>query len=310
MMKEIGGSIIFGFKEILNWHTMKYIILSGVLVTLAWIGIGYLLWDWLVALSASILEMVPFSMVRSNGAWMLSTFFWFQLSLVTFALIFAFLGNLVLRTVSKEKYSVFSLLVFVGSALFWGMVWLFKGDYIYAQFLKLLTWLPFETIEKGIAFLIGFYLIYNAIVVTIIFVASIFSEPIIEEIEIREFAEDDVVRDNQFKTFRYTVKDTMIFIGLSFIAFPLLFIPVLNVLVQIALWIWLTKDTISYDAMALTHEKVTSSLKHEYRGAVWTITSIAVLFNFVPVFNIFGPFFGVIAMFYYFKQRKQSEVDV
>jgi len=116
-MKEIGGSIIFGF---------------------------------MVALSASILEMVPFSMVRSNGAWMLSTFLWFQLSLVTFALIFAFFGNLVLRTISKEKYSVFSLLVFVGSALFWGIVWLFKGDYIYTQFLKLLTWLPFETIEKGI----------------------------------------------------------------------------------------------------------------------------------------------------------------
>jgi len=100
-----------------------------------------------------------------------------------------------------------------------------------------------------------------------------------------------VVRDNQFRTFRYTVKDTMIFIGLSFIAFPLLFIPV-------------------YDAMALTHEKVTNSLKHEYRSAVWIITSVVVLFNFVPVFNIFGPFFGVIAMFHYFKQRKQSEVGV
>jgi len=123
-MGHVFKSVIFGFKEILTWHTMKYIVLSGVVVTLVWLGIGYMIWDALVALSAKIIELVPFSMVRSNGAWMLSTFLWFQLTLVTFALIYAFFGNLVLRSLSKEKYSIFSLLVFVGSALFWGVVWL------------------------------------------------------------------------------------------------------------------------------------------------------------------------------------------
>jgi len=308
-MGHVFKSVIFGFKEILTWHTMKYIVLSGVVVTLVWLGIGYMIWDALVALSAKIIELVPFSMVRSNGAWMLSTFLWFQLTLVTFALIYAFFGNLVLRSLSKEKYSIFSLLVFVGSALFWGVVWLFKGDYIYVQFLKLLTWLPFETVEKGIAFLIGFYIIYNAIVVTMLFVASLFSEPVIEDIEIREFAEDDVTRDTMFKTLRYTLKDTLIFIGLSILAFPLLFVPLLNIFVQIALWVWLSKDTISYDALALTHEKVEKSLKQKYSGAIWTITAITVLFNFIPVFNIFGPFFGLIAMFHYFKAAKGKAGD-
>jgi hypothetical protein len=285
---------------------MKYIILSGTVATLLWIGIGFLVWDSLVAVSAKILEMVPFSMVRSNGAWMLSTFLWFQITLVTFALIFAFGGNLILRSLSKEKYSIVSILTLLGSALFWGIVWFFKGDYIYAQFLKLLTWLPFETIEKGVAFLIGFYIIYNAIVVTMLFFASLFSEPIIEDIEIREFAEDDVVRDNVFKTIGYTIKDSAIFIAVSVIAFPLLFIPLLNIFIQIALWMWLTKDTISYDALSLTHEHVEKSMLNQYRGAVWFISFVSVLFYFVPVLNIFGPFFGTIAMFYYLKEQKAA----
>jgi len=262
-MKEISNAILFGFKEILNWNTMKYIILSGVVATVVWMGIGFFIWDWLIAVSAKILEMVPFSMVRSNGAWMLSTFLWFQITLVTFALIFAFGGNLLLRTLSK-------------------------------------------TIEKGVAFLIAFYFIYNAIVVTMLFFASLFSEPIIEDIEIREFAEDDVVRDNIFKTVSYTVKDSAVFIAVSLLAFPLLFIPILNIFIQVALWMWLTKDTISYDALSLTHEKVEKELQKRYQPAIWTVTIATVLFNFVPVLNIFGPYFGTIALFHYFKSRQQA----
>jgi uncharacterized protein involved in cysteine biosynthesis len=188
--------------------------------------------------------------------------------------------------------------------LFWGIVWFFKGDYIYTQFLKLLTWLPFETIEKGVAFLIGFYLIYNAIIVTMLFFASLFSEPILENIEIEEFSEDTIVSGNMFKSIRYTIKDSLIFIAISVIAFPLLFIPVLNIFTQVGLWIWLTKDTISYDAFSLTHKEVSKAAINEHRGAIWVITIVTVLFNFVPILNIFGPYFGTIALYAYFKNTQ------
>jgi len=294
-------AILFGFKEILTWNTMKHALMSGILVSILWVGIGFLLWEHLIALSSRILELVPFSMVRSNGAWMLSTFLWLQLVLLTFALIFSFFGNFILRNVSKEKYTSFSILVAIGSAVFWGIVWLFKGDYIYHQFLQLLTWLPFETVEKGIAFLIGFYFIYNAIVVSMVFMTSLFSEPLIASIEKRHFKEDEVVRDHVFSSVGYTIKDSFIFVVLSLIAFPLLFIPLLNIIVQIALWMWLIKDTMSYDAAALVYEKVEKEEIRQHKFAIWTISFITVLFNFIPVFNIFGPFFGEISMFHYLK---------
>lgn len=85
---------------------------------------------------------------------------------------------------------------------------------------------------------------------------------------------------------------------------PLLFIPVVNILVQIVLWIWLMKDTMSYDAASYTFESVDKARLKAHCGAIWTIAFIAVLFNFVPVLNIFGPFFGLIAMFYYFRASK------
>ncbi|PTB88064.1 hypothetical protein C9925_00545 [cyanobacterium G8-9] len=188
--------------------------------------------------------------------------------------------------------------------MFWGIVWFIKGDYIYREFLQLLTVLPFQTVEKGIAFFIGFYFIYNAIVVTMVFVASLFSEPLIVSIEKRHFSEDEVRRDHVWSSVAYTLKDSFIFLGVSLLLFPLLFIPVLNIVVQIGLWTWLIKDTMTYDAASLVYEKVDKEALKKDRLASWFISIIVALFNLVPVLNIFGPFFGVITLFHYFKNKE------
>ena len=68
-MKNIMNAMIFGFKEILTWNNMKYALISGFLVS-AFLGfIGYMLWDKMIALSSTIIDLIPFAMVRSNGAW-------------------------------------------------------------------------------------------------------------------------------------------------------------------------------------------------------------------------------------------------
>lgn len=305
-MKNVIHAILFGFKEILVWDSMKYALISGIGVFALWIGIGAIFWDNLIAFSSHILELVPFSMVRSNGAWMLSTFLWLQVVILTFALIFAFFGNIILRTVSKEKYTSFSLYLAIGSALFWAVIWFFEGGYIYDQFLKLLTWLPFQTVEKGIAFLIGFYFIYNAIVVSMVFINSLFSKALISSIEERHFKEDEVIRDHTFSSMEYTIKDSIAFILISVLAFPLLFIPIINIMVQIALWMWLVKDTMSYDAASLSYKKVEKEEIKKHKVAVWFISFVTVLFNFLPVLNIFGPLFGETAMYHYFKGIKKG----
>ncbi len=301
-MKAITHALMFALKEILTWHTMRLALVSGLIVTAVWIGIGLFFWEGIVSLGAHILEWVPFSMVRSNGAWMLSSFLWLQLVLLTFALIFAFFGNLMLRHISQEKYTAFSVLTAMGSAVFWAVIWFFKGDYIYNQFLQLLTWLPFETVENTIGYLIGFYFIYSAIVVSMVFVVSLFSKTLLNSIESRCFPHDTPLKDHTFRSIGYTLKDSALFIVVSIVAFPILFIPILNLIVLIILWMWLIKDTFQYDAASVLFEKVDPEKLKEHTLAVWIISFTTALFNFIPVFNIFGPFFGEIAMFHYLKE--------
>jgi len=306
-MKNVMNAMLFGFKEILNWNTMKYALLIGISITVLWVGIGYLIWDQLIALSSKILEFVPFAMARSNGAWMLSTFLWFQMVVMTVSLIFIFFGNVILRKVSKDNYTLTSLAITVGASAFWALVWFFKGDYIYQAFLKLLTWLPFETLEKGLAFFIAFYLLYNAIIITTIFMTTLFSEPLIVSIEERHYEDDEVQRDNVINIIGYTLKDSLLFGAAFIVALPILFIPVLNVLLQTILWVYLIKDTVTYDAASMVYEKVDTKEIKKNRFSLWTISIVTALFNFIPGLHMFGPLFGEASMFHYLKSiQKES----
>jgi len=303
-MHDFMDAIVFGFKEILRARTMKFAMISGMIVSLIWIGIGFYFWDDIIGFSSSILSMLPFSMLRSNGAWMLSTFLWLQLVLVTFALIYAFFGNIIVEKMSREQYSFFSVFIGLASAVFWAVVWFFKADYIYAQFLKLLTWLPFETIEKGVSYLIGFYLIYTAIIVTMIFITSLTSTPFLAQVREECFPYDRMYDDNEIKTIKQALRDAGIFIVASIVSFPLLFIPVLNFIILVALWVWLMKDTIVSDASAFVFGDTDKKRLKEYSPAIWGISIIGSLFNFIPVFNVFGPYFTELAMFHYLKDKR------
>jgi hypothetical protein len=305
-MQNIIEAILFGFSEILHYKIMKRALLIGAIVTIVWSFIGYIIWDELISFTAYFIDMVPFSMLRSNGAWILSSFLWFSLVLVTFALILAFFGNMILERVSKEKYSSFSLLVVFVSAAFWSLIWFLKGSYIYAQFLRLLNWLPFETVEASLAYLLGLYFIYSAIIVTMLLVTSFFSETLLEDIRDKNFPYEPFLEEDEVKASKNRILDVVIYTFVSIAAFPLLFIPVLNFVLQLGLWIWLIKDTFVNDSASLVIPKEKRARLSEYKGGFIAISAVTSLFNFLPVFNIFGPFFGEIAMFYYLKEIEKE----
>jgi len=305
-MQNILEAILFGFSVLFNYKIMKRALTIGLFVTLAWSVIGYFLWDALVSVAGYFIDLVPFSMLRSNGAWMLSTFLWFSLVLVTFALILVFFGNMILERVSKERYSSFSLLVVFISAAFWSLIWFFKGSYIHAQFLKLLNWLPFQTVEASLAYLLGLYFIYCAIIVTMLLVTSFFSETLLEDIRSKYFPNVSFLEEDEIQASENRVGDILIYIFISIIAFPLLFIPVLNFILQLGLWVWLIKDTFVNDSTLLVIPKEKRAKLSEYKTGFFIISAVTALFNFLPIFNIFGPFFGEISMFYYLRQIQKE----
>lgn len=305
-MGNVVESIAVAFKELLSWNSIKYALIVGIASFTLWIVIGALFWDSLVSVSSYIIDLVPFSMVRANGSWMLSAFLWLQLTLISYAIFYAFFGSFLMRKLHINRYALFSLTIIALSGIMWGIVWYFKGGVIHDELNRLLTLLPFETVEKANAFLILFFMLYNGMVVFTLFTTSFFSKGIVRAIESNYFKDAEVVRDNLFNSIGHTVKDTVIFALLSIVLFPLLFIPLVNIVVQFILWLFLTKDTLAYDGAALSYKDVSQAPIKEHKAAIWSIASVAVAFNFIPIVNFFGPLFGELAMFHYFKKLSQK----
>jgi uncharacterized protein involved in cysteine biosynthesis len=192
------------------------------------------------------------------------------------------------------------------SAIFWMAIWWFNSDLIHTKIEVFLKTLPYTTIEHSLAYLFTIYMVYNAIVITMLFMVNIFNRPLIKHLSTKHY-DGELEHHHTLQAFSYTIKDTIIFIAISLIAFPILFIPILNFIVQIVLWMWLTKDTLQYNTASLVFDEFNEAKLKAHRGDVWSISFVTVLFNFIPVFNIFAPFFGEITMFHYWKSVEDAK---
>ncbi|HHS91986.1 MAG TPA: EI24 domain-containing protein [Campylobacterales bacterium] len=306
MIKATIESMMFGFREILTWHTMKYALLSGLIVIGIWLSIGSVVWHNLVGVSEWLLGFLPLNMMISDGAWMLSTFLWMLIVFLTFAFVYIFLGNFILTKISRQKYGAFSVILMSSSALFWLLIWFINSAEIHAKISGFLKTLPYATVEHGLATLFAAYILYNAVIISMLLMVNIFNRPLIKHLSTKHY-DESVLKHHVVKSFTHTLKDAAVFMLISLLLFPVLFVPVINLMVQIVLWIWLTKDTLQYNTASLVFEALDEEHYKAHRQEIWFISFVTVLFNFVPLFNIFAPFFGEISMFHYWKQIDNSK---
>ncbi|GAB6034143.1 EI24 domain-containing protein [Galenea microaerophila] len=304
-MPTVIEAIFFGFRAILDYQLIKRALLIGLGVILAWIFFGYLIWDPLIAITQFFINLVPFAMLRYNGAWIVSSFLWFSLVLITFSLIVTFFGNMILERVSKKQFSTISLLIVFASALFWLFIWFTEGALIHQQIVKMLNWFPFETVKETLADLMAVYILYSGIVVTMLFITSFFSQQILEYVREKYFPDEFFLEENKIKATENRLRDILIYAVISILAFPILFIPIINIVFLLGLWIWLIKDTFINDSAKLVIPKEKRGELAKHKWGLYVISGIAALFNFLPLFNIFGPFFGEIASFYYLSNLKK-----
>ncbi len=301
-MNELLYALIESFKTIVKWNVAKFALLSGMALMVIWFGIGFVLWHQLVGFTASLLEFIPFALIKSNGAWMLSSVIFIQTVFITFAFVIIIFGIFIMEKSNIKKYPFYIIMIAFGIILFWTVIWYFNHTAIHHALSKLLTWLPFETIEQSMAYLFAVYLLYSLFIVSLLLFVGMFSENILDM-----GLGYSLKKISRIKIITYTLKDGAVYLILSLLFFPLLFIPVINFFIQIGVWMWLGKNTFSYDMGSIFYnEDRLKEMIKEHRFSIWFITFTASLFNLVPVLNIFGPYFGEFAMYYYMDACKNK----
>jgi uncharacterized protein involved in cysteine biosynthesis len=144
------------------------------------------------------------------------------------------------------------------------------------------------------------------IIITLLFVTSMMSESLLHEVQEQEFPYESLLDEDEVEAAKSRILDVSIYVLVSVAAFPLLFIPVVNFVVQLLLWVWLIKDTFLNDTKLLVIPQAKREGLSAYKAGFITLAGVTAMFNFIPILNVFGPFFGEISMFYYLKQIEKE----
>ncbi len=305
-MVALVESISMAMYDLLKSKLNFRIVMTGVAVTLLWFVLGWLSWSWLYGVSSSIMSLLPFKMLKSDGAYIFVSIVWLLGILVTFSLMMMFFGELFARNLKEKSHTKFLPLVISGISLAWALIIYFGFNTLYDAFEHALRSLPFNYTDESVAAVMSIYLLYNGLIITMAALSSLRSKYTLEALRVEQYPDRELV-GSAGTTFKSTLRYILIFSGVSILTFPLLFIPILNIVVQFSLWIWLYKNMFSSDVCELYCSDGDEEANRSHRGAFWTISSIASVMSFIPFINFFAPYFTEIAMFHFVMRTKDLQ---
>jgi len=305
-MVKFNYFFIKAVKDVLSFETLKLALITGIPILFLWFGLGWLFWDSVVALTSKIITWIPFSIVRANGAFIIAFFIWFLSVMVTYAFIIGFFNNFIYKKIESRFYEFINVVFVLSISTFWALVILLKWQVIYKAIEKLLTLLPFETVDQAISYILAIYIFYNFFVITLYFVVFVFKEPYLATIKDLHYPDIEILKHiKSNKAYAILIRDIILFLLFIVAVLPVLFIPFANFLVVLFLWTWLYKESAFLGVCSLfCAEYEYEDLKH-HRLTIWVIALISSLINFIPIISIFTPFFILTIYFHWIVHYKR-----
>ncbi|HFC03282.1 MAG TPA: hypothetical protein ENJ74_00275 [Nitratifractor salsuginis] len=299
------GIFLRSLRDLVRWPILREVLITGLPMLLIWAGIGWVVWDPLLRLTTWVISWVPFSVVKANGALLILFLVWAMAVLVSYAFVTAILAPIFFRKMKRGYYyySFTTLLLFAAGWAWYIMAnW---GTFKSAIADRLLVWLPFQTVAEGSAVLLNFYVLYGFYILSLFLILSFYRRDFLETV--REIDYPDIsINETKIKTGHgfIALRDAGMFVLLTVLLFPLLLVPIVNVLIQLFLWAWLYRDATFRGTCRLycSREEFQRLKRHGF--VIWSIAFFASLLNFIPIINMFTPFFAQLVVFHWIMAEK------
>ena len=285
-------SMTEAFKDLGNTQIKRLSIVNGIVWAFIWFGIGVVFYEPLLRFSTSMINLLPFTFVKKSGAEFILMISWLQTILVTIGIFFALFN----QVLSKK---IIPILVSFIIAIFWFIVYFVYQDSILIYLEKLIKIFPFESVEEAVSNVLAMFVFYSFYVASIYISFLALSGKILEKLQTEEYPEVEVTKEFSFlKLFWIMFRDLMIFIVALFVLYPLLFVPFVNVVIIITLWVFLIKSSL-LEVVFMIFGKEQLNKKEIYSFSI-----MSVIFNFLPIVNLFAPAFGVLSVYHYVMEKK------
>ena len=302
---KINTFLIKAIKDMISLDTIRLALYTGVPLAFIWLGIGWLLWDWAIALTSYAISWLPFSVVRANGAFIIIFFIWFSAVLISYALFIGLFSGFILGNKKESQFEAINFSIIFILSILWAIIIFLNWDFLDQKIQYYLTILPFQTVADAIAALLAVYIFYNLFLISEYFVVFIFREPFIQALLEKHYPDVEIKKDfSSLKAYNRLYLDIAIFLIASFLAIPLLFIPVANFLVIWFLWAWLYKESAFLGVCSIICTEEDYARLKEHKGYMMVASLLAALLNFIPIISFFTPFFVMTLYFHWIMEEK------
>ena len=306
---KINTFLVKSVRDMLSLDTIKLALFTGTPLFFLWLGLGWLFWDPVVALTTKIITWIPFSVVRANGAFIITFFIWFVAVLVSYALFIGLFSGFLLGGKRESRFEALNFTLIFLFAIVWAAVIVLNWQWFNYEIQQFLTILPFDTVAQGLAWLLAFYFFYNLFLVSEYLVIYAFREAFIKALMEKHLGEMELASSDisQTSTYAKLYWNILLFFVVSILILPLLFIPIANFLAVWFVWAWLYKESAFLGVCSVLCTKEFYEKLREHKAYLLAASLTAALLNFIPIISFFTPFFVMDLYFHWIIEAKREE---
>ena len=217
-----------------------------------------------------------------------------------------------IKDLFDRKILFTSLIPITVAAVFWGIVFFVFHSQINGFFVYITNHIPFisgaEWIKNIIEAIGGIFIYYQLLILTSTMIVGIIADKIVNRINEKYYHLNKQGFGSFIGSIGVTLKYNLIFIVLFIIFLPSMFIPGLNVFVNIILWVILIKNPIFYDSVSIYASKEEYQiLKTKNKTTTLIIAILGAILFLIPVLGVFV-YIAQLLLFTHYNLRRLKEL--
>jgi len=218
-----------------------------------------------------------------------------------------------IKDVFDRKILFTSLIPLIIAAIFWGIVFFIFHSQINNFFVYLISHIPFianaNWIKDIVEFIGGIFIYYQLLIITSTLIVGIIADRVVDRINEKYYHLERKGFGSLIGSIGITLKYNLIFIILFIIFLPAMFIPGINILTNIILWMILIKEPVFYDSVAFYATKEEYQKLKQDKLKIFLIAFLGSLLFLVPILGIFV-YIAQLILFTHFNLQKLKEFRV
>jgi len=218
--------------------------------------------------------------------------------------------TLAIKDFFDRKILLISLIPLIISAILWGLLFFIFHTPIDAMLNWILNHIPFlnaKWIRDAIETIGGILLYYELIIITSVMFVGIITDMVVDRINEKYYHLPKKGFGTLTGSIIVSLKYNIIFIMLLILFLPAMFVPGLNIIVHLFLWVILIKEPLFYDSIAMyADRKSYRLLKKRYRKEILILSIILASLLFIPFLGIFVYIFQLL-IFAHFNLKRLKE---